>query len=60
MGRSRYTLTEAYTPHFLTCTIVECHRCSSAQHLYRSCFDAWRFQPVNQGLWLSIARDYEK
>jgi REP element-mobilizing transposase RayT len=44
MGRSRYTITEADKPHFMTCTVVEWLPIFSRPETVQIVLDCWRFQ----------------
>jgi putative transposase len=49
MGRSRYTITEPDSPHFLTCTIVEWLPIFSRPETVATMLDCWRYQREHQG-----------
>ena len=50
MGRSRYLITEAGKPHFLTCTVVDWLPLFAHPALVDIVLNCWRFQRANQGL----------
>ncbi|KAA8708667.1 REP-associated tyrosine transposase [Pseudomonas cannabina] len=52
MGRSRYTITEPESPHFLTCTVVEWLPLFTRPALVDILLSAWRYQQAHQGLQL--------
>lgn len=50
MGRSRYTITEAKQPHFLTCTIVEWLPVFTRTETVEILLNSWTYLRINQGL----------
>lgn len=50
MGRSRYIITEADKPHFMTCTVVEWLPVFTRPEMVQIIFDCWQFQRKNKGL----------
>ena len=50
MGRSRYTITEADKPHFMTCTVVEWLPVFTRPETVHILLDCWRYQKQHAGL----------
>ena len=50
MGRSRYLITEADKPHFLTCTVLEWLPLFTRPALVDILLDSWRYQQAQNGL----------
>jgi REP element-mobilizing transposase RayT len=50
MGRSRYTITEAKQPHFMTCTVVEWLPVFTRPDTVQILLDCWQFQRQQAGL----------
>ena len=50
MGRSRYLITEANKPHFLTCTVLEWLPLFTRPALVDILLDSWRYQQTHSGL----------
>jgi hypothetical protein len=50
MGRSRYTITEADKPHFLTCTIMEWLPLFIRPYIVDHLLNCWRYQQTHQNL----------
>ncbi len=50
MGRSRYTITEADKPHFLTCTVQEWLPVFTRPDTVQMILDCWQYQRRNKGL----------
>jgi REP element-mobilizing transposase RayT len=52
MGRSRYTITEADKPHFMTCTVMEWLPVFTRPETVQILLDCWRYQQTQQNLQL--------
>ncbi len=50
MGRSRYTITEADKPHFMTCTVIEWLPVFTRPETVNILLDCWQYQRQNMGL----------
>ena len=50
MGRSRYVITEADKPHFLTCTIMEWLPVFTRPKVVQIILDCWQYQREHEGL----------
>jgi hypothetical protein len=44
MGRSRYTITEADKPHFMTCTVIEWLPVFTRPETVNILLDCWQYQ----------------
>ncbi|MDP3008353.1 MAG: hypothetical protein Q8N30_04695 [Methylococcales bacterium] len=44
MGRSRYTITEADKPHFMTCTVMEWLPVFTRPETVQILLDCWQYQ----------------
>ena len=57
MGRSRYTITEANKPHFMTCTVIEWLPVFTRPETVNILLDCWQYQRQHAGLMLyALAR----
>ncbi len=50
MGRSRYLITEADKPHFMTCTVVEWLAVFTRPETVQIVLDSWQYQRQHTGL----------
>ena len=50
MGRSRYLITEADKPHFMTCTVVEWLAVFTRPETVQIVLDSWHYQRQHTGL----------
>jgi REP element-mobilizing transposase RayT len=50
MGRSRYTITEADKPHFMTCTVMEWLPVFTRPETVQILLDCWQYQRQHAGL----------
>jgi REP element-mobilizing transposase RayT len=50
MGRSRYTITEADKPHFMTCTVIEWLSVFTRPETVNILLDCWQYKRQNMGL----------
>ena len=50
MGRSRYTITEADKPYFMTCTVVEWLPVFTRPETVNILLDCWQYQRQHAGL----------
>src|SRR5574343_539557 len=50
MGRSRYNITEADKPHFMTCTVVEWLAVFTRPETVQIVLDSWQYQRQHTGL----------
>jgi REP element-mobilizing transposase RayT len=50
MGRSRYTITEADKPHFMTCTVMEWLPVFTRPETVQILLDCWQYQQQHAGL----------